>query len=210
MKEASKRITAVSTELIGCAHRVAEEGGGEMTDTQQLEDLQETLEDTELLRRDWASQVMFAHKTHSVHYNVLLLSPTPVCVSQVHLITAHIDALTAQVSAPLDRLVDIALQASRTSSMAKQHLLGKFENKAAFIRDQLEVVSPSLCVYIYIHNRLLTIKVESCFQDVTAAVEQREPSLDDVGMSISFLKKLTPHAVGACRSLTCTHLHWHI
>ena len=36
---------------------------------------------------------------------------------------AHIDALTAEVAAPLDRLVDIALQASKTTSLAKQHLL---------------------------------------------------------------------------------------
>lgn len=58
----------------------------------------------------------------------------------MHLITAHIDELIAKVSAPLDRLVDIALQASRTTSMAKHHLLGKFEAKASFISDQLEVV----------------------------------------------------------------------
>ena len=55
VKEASERIDAVSLELIGCANRVAKEG--EKTGPQELEDLQETLENTELLRRDWASQV---------------------------------------------------------------------------------------------------------------------------------------------------------
>ena len=55
VKGASERITATSAELIGCANRVAQEEGE--TSTQQLEDLQDTLENTELLRRDWASQV---------------------------------------------------------------------------------------------------------------------------------------------------------
>lgn len=55
MKEASEKISAVSTQLISCANRVAKEGGE--TGQQELEDLQETLESTELLRRDWASQV---------------------------------------------------------------------------------------------------------------------------------------------------------
>ena len=58
----------------------------------------------------------------------------------MHLLTAHIDALTAKVSAPLDRLVEVALQASRTSGMAKQHLLDKFEKRANFIIDQLQEV----------------------------------------------------------------------
>ena len=76
----------------------------------------------------------------------------------MHLITAHIDELIAKVSAPLDRLVDIALQASRTTSMAKQHLLGKFEAKASFISDQLEVVrmfghQPNLCRVHIQHNQ---------------------------------------------------------
>ena len=55
VKGASERITAMSAELIGCANRVAQEE--EETSAQQLEDLQDTLENTELLRRDWASQV---------------------------------------------------------------------------------------------------------------------------------------------------------
>lgn len=55
VKGASERISAVSEELIGCANRVAKEG--DETNEQELEDLQDTLESTELLRRDWASQV---------------------------------------------------------------------------------------------------------------------------------------------------------
>ena len=57
VRVASERIGAVSAELIGCANRVAEEEEGEETSPLQLEDLHETLETTELLRRDWASQV---------------------------------------------------------------------------------------------------------------------------------------------------------
>jgi hypothetical protein len=159
---ASERISTTSAELISCANRVAQEGGGaeeeEEADPQLLDHLHETLESTELLRRDWASQV--------------------------HLITAHIDGLTAKVSAPLDRLVETALQASRTSSKAKQHLLDKFEKRADFIRNQLEVV-------------------ENCFNEATATVEQRDTAMDSAALSVSFLRKLTPHAVGACRSLTC-------
>ena len=34
-------------------------------------------------------------------------------------------------------------------------------------------------------------------------VEQRDTAMDSAALSISFLRKLTPHAVGACRSLTC-------
>jgi hypothetical protein len=57
-----------------------------------------------------------------------------------------------------------------------------FENKASFIRDQLDVV-------------------DSCFQEAVATVQESETALDSAATCISFLKKLTPHAVGACRSL---------
>ena len=44
--------------LIECANKVAEVGGQDDGATkQQLEALQNTLENTELLRRDWTSQV---------------------------------------------------------------------------------------------------------------------------------------------------------
>ena len=90
--------------------------------------------------------MLLSHPAHSVsHMHSYTYSGT-VSV-QVHLITAHVDGLTAKVSAPLDRLVDIALQASRTSSMAKQHLLSMFENKAGFMRDKLEVV----CIIILLN-----------------------------------------------------------
>ena len=64
MKKASERISTTSAELITCANRVAEEGGegeggggAEEANPQLLDDLHETLEKTELLRRDWAAQV---------------------------------------------------------------------------------------------------------------------------------------------------------
>ena len=101
---------------------------------------------------------------------------------QVHLLTAHIDDLTAEVSAPLDRLVDIALQASRTDGMTKEHLLKQFENKASFLTDQLELV-----------NKL--------FKEATDSLQVREQPVEKVEISLAFLKKLTPHAVGAARSL---------
>lgn len=52
-------------------------------------------------------------------------------------------------------------------------------------------------------NVCLYIQIESRFQEATNTVEEREAALDNVSMAISFLKKLTPHAVGACRSLSC-------
>ena len=59
---------------------------------------------------------------------------------QMHLLTAHIDDLTAEVAAPLDRLVSVALQASRTSGMAKERLMEQFQSKETFINDQLDEV----------------------------------------------------------------------
>ena len=58
----------------------------------------------------------------------------------MHLLTANIDDLTARVAGPLDRLVSIALQASRTEGMAKDHLMGQFEKREGFVSDQLDVV----------------------------------------------------------------------
>ncbi len=58
----------------------------------------------------------------------------------MHLLTAHIDDLTANVAGPLDRLVSVALQASRTEGMAKEYLLNQFEDKENFTKTQLEVV----------------------------------------------------------------------
>ena len=58
----------------------------------------------------------------------------------MHLLTAHIDDLTAGVAGPIDRLVSVALQASRTGGMAKDYLMNQFEEKAAFTKSQLEVV----------------------------------------------------------------------
>lgn len=59
----------------------------------------------------------------------------------MHLLTAHIDDLTATVAGPLDRLVSVALQASRTDGLAKDHLMEQFEKKERFIDDQMEVVA---------------------------------------------------------------------
>ena len=67
--------------------------------------------------------------------------PPPIPPSlQMHLLTAHIDDLTAEVAAPLDRLVSVALQASRTSGMAKEQLMKNFQSKETFINDQLDEV----------------------------------------------------------------------
>lgn len=70
VKGASERISTVSEELIGCANRVAKEGGE--TSAQQLEDLQNTLESTELLRRDWASQACIYFSLKTFHLTLYL------------------------------------------------------------------------------------------------------------------------------------------
>ncbi len=101
----------------------------------------------------------------------------------MHLLTAHIDDLTAEASAPLDRLVDLSLHANRTSGMAKQLLMKKFDNMAAYLTDQLE-------------------HVLKLFADCTQSLANpREISVRNSEAAISFLKKLTPHAVGAAKSL---------
>lgn len=101
---------------------------------------------------------------------------------QVHFLTAHIDDLTAEVSSPLDHLVDIALQASKTTGPAKEHLLQQFKTKSAYITNQLG-------------------EVDRLFLEATDPLHHREESVDNASAAIVFLKKLTPHAVGAARSL---------
>ncbi len=101
---------------------------------------------------------------------------------------AHIDHLTADVAAPLDRLVDLALQASRTTSLAKQHLLTKFESKASFIVDQLNLVDQLFA---------------EATQDLPA---EREQAVDDAAAAVVFLKKVTPHVIGAARSLASKYI----
>ena len=59
----------------------------------------------------------------------------------MQLLTAHIDDLTAEVAAPLDRLVSVALQASRTDGMAKEHLLTQFDKKAVYISEKVEEIT---------------------------------------------------------------------
>jgi len=120
-------------------------------------------ENSELLRRDWSSQV--------------------------HLLTAHIDDLTAEVSAPLDRLVDTALQASRTEGPAKNLLLNKFEQQASFISEQLQ-------------------EVNTLFQKAMESEGSKDKRVNKVSRVISFLNKLSPHAIGAARSLT-SELYWY-
>lgn len=101
---------------------------------------------------------------------------------QVHLLTAHIDDITAEVSSPLDHLVEVALQANQRSGMARQHLVDQFESKASFLSDQLEVVS-------------------KLFNEAADPVMNGEPAIEKADATIVFLKKLTPHAIGAARSL---------
>ena len=101
---------------------------------------------------------------------------------QVHLLTAHIDDITAEMSSPLDHLVDVALQASQRSGMAKQHLMDQFESKASFMSDQLQLVC-------------------ELFNEATGSVITGEPAIEKADAALVLLKKLTPHAVGAARSL---------
>ena len=96
--------------------------------------------------------------------------------------TAHVDDLTAETSAPLDRLVDISLQANRTSGRTKELLLSKFEAMATYLTSQLN-------------------QVDRLFEDATQYVGNRDPAVGNAGAAIGFLKKLTPHAVGAAKGL---------
>lgn len=144
LRKLSKRLTKVASSLAQ-----EEEGGGGK---------QATVEDSEILRRDWSSQV--------------------------HLLTAHVDELIAEVAAPLDRLVDIALQASRTSKgPAKELLLRQFEQRASFINDQLRTVG-------------------KLFHTTVDPIEGRGRRVAKINQSLSFLEKLTPHVIGAARSLS--------
>ena len=86
------------------------------------------------------------------------------------------------MSSPLDHLVDVSLQASQRSGMAKQHLMDQFESKASFMSDQLQLVS-------------------ELFDEATDAVTSGEPAIEKADAALVLLKKLTPHAVGAARSL---------
>ncbi len=101
---------------------------------------------------------------------------------KVHLLSAHIDGLTAETSAPFDRLVDLSLQANRTSGQARKYLLDKFEAKAAFITAQL-------------------VLVDNLFGDATQDVSHFGLSLRNAEAALGFLKRLTPHAIGASKSL---------
>lgn len=105
----------------------------------------------------------------------------------MHLLTAHIDDLTAEASAPLDRLVDLSLQANRTSGLPKQLLMKKFDDMATYLTDQLDCVS-------------------KLFADRTRSLPSlKEPSLRSSDAAIEFLRKLTPHAIGAAKSLESRH-----
>ena len=68
---------------------------------------------------------------------------------QMQLLTAHIDDLTAEVAAPMDRLVSVALQASRTDGMAKDHLLTQFDKKAGYITDKMEEITYAQCTVLH-------------------------------------------------------------
>lgn len=70
--------------------------------------------------------------------------------------------------------------------MAKQHLMDQFESKASFLSDQLQVVC-------------------ELFNEATDGVTDADPAIDKAGKAIGFLKKLTPHAIGAARSLASEH-----
>lgn len=99
------------------------------------------------------------------------------------MLTAHIDDLTTEASAPLDRLVDISLQANRTNSLqTKKLLMKRFEVKANFLMEQLGLV-------------------ESLFEDATGLLPKPEQAIRNSRVAIGFLRKLSPHAVAAAKSL---------
>ena len=98
--------------------------------------------------------------------------------------------MTAETAAPLNRLMELALAANRTSGLAKQHLMGKFEAKSFNLLEQL-------------------LTVESLFDEAAegAGKDPRKPPevpLSASKAAIGFLRNLTPHAIGAVRYLAST------
>ena len=103
--------------------------------------------------------------------------------TQVHLLTAHVDELTAHVTTPLDTLVSIALEASKTE-LAKGHLMSQFKAKARRMRRQMECLR------------------EVFDKEVKGKVGERQQAVDNADRAITFLTKLSPHVVGAARALS--------
>ena len=171
----SRRIDKLSTRLVECAGVVAEA----MAAPEEQDPSQTVQEDAEILRRDWSSQVWRGGRKEMRGKGSHLFL-------QVHLLTAHVDNLTAKTSAPLDRLVDVALEASRTSDLPKQLLLKKFEGMATGLMDKLSLVDTS-------------------FGESTSSLTRREQPVQNARAAISFLKKLTPHAIGAAKTLASKH-----
>ncbi len=85
---------------------------------------------------------------------------------QLHLLTAHIDHITAAASAPLDRLMELSLAANRTSGLAKQHLMNKFEEKSSSLLEQLETV-------------------ETLFNEATMAAEEEHQKPPEMAVTTS-------------------------
>lgn len=80
--------------------------------------------------------------------------------------------------------MEISLQANRTSSLPKTLLLNKFEAMATSLTNQLN-------------------QVDRLFEDATRSQGCGAQSVDNARAAIDFLKKLTPHAVGAAKALEC-------
>lgn len=93
------------------------------------------------------------------------------------------DELTAHVTTPLDSLVSIALEASKTE-LAKDHLMSQFKAKARRMRRQMELLRE-------IFNK-----------EVKGKVGERQQAVDNSDRAISFLIKLSPRVVGAARALS--------
>eukprot|EP00731_Ephydatia_muelleri_P020881 Em0013g608a len=150
---AAKNIEEVSNQLAECASELMKME----EEDESPEARQATEEKKELLCRDWAAQV--------------------------HLLTAHVDELTAHVTTPLDTLVSIALEASKTE-LAKGHLMSQFKAKARRMRRQMECLR------------------EVFDKEVKGKVGERQQAVDNADRAITFLTKLSPHVVGAARALS--------
>ena len=83
--------------------------------------------------------------------------------------------------------MDLSLQANRTSGLTVQLLMKKFEVMATYMREQLDLV----------------LKL---FDDSTQSLSNPEQSVRNSKAAIGFLKKLTPHAIGAAKSLEGMHI----
>lgn len=100
---------------------------------------------------------------------------------QVHLLTALVDDLTANVSAPVDRLAGAALAVTKADSQQRLFMTREFEIQA----------------------RELTSRVAKVRSQASKAIEQSNHvgNVRNVRVTCDFIDRLTPQVIGSARDL---------